>query len=145
MGLKLPACFCCVKCATGSNPFYQNSDVTKIFMLWQIAWTVWCGSEAVYSFNNCATVRLTSKPYNIVQFDGFHCRSETADLNDRIFVPVFFVQICVLDGNVYDAKFLEGGKYQEGGTEPAEELEACALLYNKKKVGLQDLSMRMGD
>lgn len=34
---------------------------------------------------------------------------------------------------MYDNKFLEGGKIIEGGTEPEEELEACALMLNKKK------------
>jgi hypothetical protein len=45
------------------------------------------------------------------------------------------VQICVLDGNLYDNKFLDSGKTYEGGMEPAEELDSCALLQNKKKVG----------
>ncbi len=40
----------------------------------------------------------------------------------------------ILDGNLYDNKFLEGGsKVTEGGTETVEDLEACALLLNKKK------------
>lgn len=44
------------------------------------------------------------------------------------------LQTYILDGNLYDNKFLEGGKIMEGGTEPEEELEACALMLNKKKV-----------
>ncbi len=46
-------------------------------------------------------------------------------------------QTYILDGNLYDNKFLEGGKIIEGGTEPEDELEACALMLNKKKVGRQ--------
>ena len=46
-------------------------------------------------------------------------------------------QTYILDGNLYDGKFLEGGSkaLMETGTETMEELEACALLLNKKKVG----------
>ena len=43
----------------------------------------------------------------------------------------------ILDGNLYDSKFLEGGSkalVEAAGTEAIEELEACALLQNKKKV-----------
>ncbi|GIL45703.1 hypothetical protein Vafri_2882 [Volvox africanus] len=48
-------------------------------------------------------------------------------------LPEITLQISVLDGNLYDNKFLDSGKQYEGGTEPAEELDACALLQNKKK------------
>lgn len=41
----------------------------------------------------------------------------------------------VLDGQLYDAKSLELSKTQgEGATLSDSELEACALLLNKKKV-----------
>jgi len=43
------------------------------------------------------------------------------------------LEMYILDGNLYDNKFLEGGRIIEGGTEPEEELEACALMLNKKK------------
>eukprot|EP00198_Chlamydomonas_reinhardtii_P001203 XP_001690538.1 predicted protein [Chlamydomonas reinhardtii] len=48
-------------------------------------------------------------------------------------LPEITLQISVLDGNLYDQKFLDSGKQYEGGTEPAEELDACTLLQNKKK------------
>eukprot|EP00955_Chlamydomonas_euryale_P078258 363119-Chlamydomonas_euryale.AAC.7 len=48
--------------------------------------------------------------------------------------PMPLRQMYILDGNLYDNKFLEGGRIIEGGTEPEEELEACALMLNKKKV-----------
>ncbi len=50
------------------------------------------------------------------------------------------VQISVLDGNLYDQKFLDNGKQYDGGMEPVEELDACALLQNKKKVGVRAVS-----
>ena len=45
-------------------------------------------------------------------------------------------QTYILDGNLYDSKFLEGGTQAstENGTESVEDLEVCALLLNKKKV-----------
>lgn len=44
-------------------------------------------------------------------------------------------QMIVLDGQLYDAKSLELSKTQgEGATLSDSELEACALLLNKKKV-----------
>ena len=46
------------------------------------------------------------------------------------------IQTYILDGNLYDSKFLEGGTKAstENGTESLEDLESCALLLNKKKV-----------
>ena len=51
--------------------------------------------------------------------------------------PPLVPQTYILDGNLYDGKFLESGSkaLMETGTETMEELEACALLLNKKKVG----------
>lgn len=54
----------------------------------------------------------------------------------------------VLDGQLYDAKSLELSKTQgEGATLSDSELEACALLLNKKKVcdkGWSGAVLRLG-
>ncbi|GAX78271.1 hypothetical protein CEUSTIGMA_g5713.t1 [Chlamydomonas eustigma] len=49
-------------------------------------------------------------------------------------IPDLRLETYILDGNLYDNKFLEGGsRVTEGGTESVEDLEMCALLLNKKK------------
>ena len=40
------------------------------------------------------------------------------------------VQMCILDGNAYDAKCLEAGQERD------EDLEACSLLINNKQQAL---------
>lgn len=58
-------------------------------------------------------------------------------LSDSVSTPASdpSAQMIVLDGQLYDAKSLELSKTQgEGATLSDSELEACALLLNKKKV-----------
>lgn len=69
------------------------------------------------------------------------CKIVTHRADHRLCDPVstpasdLSAQMIVLDGQLYDAKSLELSKTQgEGATLSDSELQACALLLNKKKV-----------
>lgn len=53
------------------------------------------------------------------------------------------MQLCILDGSVYDQRFLEGGAHGQDSSEPQNEIDACVLLLNKRKVSMCPYSDRI--
>ena len=85
-----------------------------------------------YVVRMCSMYRMLTNPFHICVILTRHSEAASS-VQYSIFSPAHgdsCLQMCILDGNAYDAKCLEAGQERD------EDLEACSLLINNKQQAL---------